>query len=344
MSAVTCHLSPVHSTLLQGQTPLFLAAKEGSSDAVRLLLECFANRNIQDSMERTPLRIARERFHEDIVRMLTDWGFNGSPAPGSQASPHEHSHMSIQVNNGFHPRGSYLSEAAALAPPPYTPAEPTGALQKSEKSRYTSPNYAPLATKCNGVYTYSPPDSEHIGACRILPVGSEFVEDAVRFPPTTTYVGMESNSRVHVSTAPVSEMYDPLAYAEQDPIAALISPPESYPSAHSSPYQQQRPSSDPLLDCISPLLAPTINSSSSQSSPYGQSVYTQPSYPSPPESNHGNPITPPFESNNGHLVQVLTPPESNSQSPPHDLDRQSPMGGCRYASMQGYHGQGVGPY
>ena len=332
---------PVHS-IPQGQTPLFLAAKEGSSDAVRLLLESFANRNIQDSMERTPLRIAQERYHEDIVRMLTDWSFNGSPAAGSQASPHEHSHMNIQVNNGYHHRNGYLPEAAALAPPPYTPAEPTGSLRKSEKSRYTSPSYASLSTKYDGVCTYSPPNSEHNGACRVLPIGSEYVEDGY---PTPSYMDSESHA-VHVTaptTAPVSEIYDTLAtFSDPDPIVQMISPPESYPSAHSSPYQQQRPSSDPLLDSFSPLLQPTMNTSSAQTSPYGQSVYTQPSYPSPPESTHGNPITPPFESNNGQLLQVLTPPESNSQSPPHEFDRQSPMG-CRY-TVQGYHGQGVRPY
>lgn len=297
-------------------------------------------------MERTPLRIAQERYHEDIVRMLTDWSFNGSPASGSQASPHEHSRMNVHMNNGYHHHNGYLQEAAALAPPPYTPAEPTGALQKSERSRYTSPSYVPSGPKFEQICAYSPPESEHNAACRIMPVGSEFVEDAVGFPTPTTYVGHMGSDAVHVtapSTAPVPEIFDTLTYPEQDPIVALISPPQSYPSEHSSPYQQQRPSSDPLAaDSFSPLLQPTMNSST-QSSPYGASIYIQPPYPSPPESNHGNPITPPFESNNGQLLQVLTPPESNSQSPPHELDRQSPMG-CRYASMQGYHGQGIGPY
>ena len=303
-------------------------------------------------MERTPLRIAQERYHEDIVRMLTDWSFSGPPSSGSQASPHEHSHMNIQVNTGYNPHhNGYLQEAAALAPPPYTPAEPTVTLRKSEKSRYTSPGYSTYGGMC----TYSPPESEHNTACRVLPVGSE-LDDLVGFPTTTTYgghVGGNDSLAVHVtaaSTSAVPNIYvdTPSTFPDagaMDPIVQMISPPQSYPSDLSSPYQQQRPSSDPLtVDSISPLLQPNSYSSSTQSSPYSTSAYLQPPYPSPPDSHHGNPITPPFESNNGQLPQVLTPPESNSQSPPHDSDRLSPMG-SRYGTAQGgYHGQGVGPY
>lgn len=305
-------------------------------------------------MERTPLRIAQERYHEDIVRMLTDWSFNGPPSSGSQTSPHDNGHMNIQVNHGYHPHhNGYLQEAAALAPPPYTPAEPIVTLRKSEKSQYTSSGYSAYGGMC----TYSPPESEHNAACRILPVGSEFVDDVVRYPTTTTYgghIGGSDSLAVHVtaaSTSAVPNIYvDTLSTAFPDhgpidPIAQMISPPQSYPSELSSPYQPQRPPSDPLtMDSISPLLQPTSYSSSTQSSPYSASGYLQPPYPSPPDSHHGNPITPPFESNNGQLLQVLTPPESNSQSPPHDSDRLSPMG-SRYAPVHGYHnGQGIGRY
>jgi len=43
----------ISSATLQGQSPLFLAAREGHIEAVRLLLECFANRNIVDNMDIT---------------------------------------------------------------------------------------------------------------------------------------------------------------------------------------------------------------------------------------------------------------------------------------------------
>jgi len=58
---------------LQGQSPLFLAAREGHIEAVRLLLECFANRNIVDNMDRSPMMIAEERRHTAVARMLGEW-------------------------------------------------------------------------------------------------------------------------------------------------------------------------------------------------------------------------------------------------------------------------------
>ena len=54
------------------ETPLFLAAREGSFESVRSLLDRHANRDIPDHMDRLPRDVAQERLHHDIVRLLDE--------------------------------------------------------------------------------------------------------------------------------------------------------------------------------------------------------------------------------------------------------------------------------
>ncbi|EPQ17442.1 Neurogenic locus notch like protein 2 [Myotis brandtii] len=64
------------------ETPLFLAAREGSYETAKVLLDHFANRDITDHMDRLPRDIAQERMHHDIVRLLDEYNVAPSP-PGS---------------------------------------------------------------------------------------------------------------------------------------------------------------------------------------------------------------------------------------------------------------------
>ena len=57
---------------MQDETPLFLAAREGSFEAVRSMLDHHANRDIPDHMDRLPRDVAQERLHHDIVRLLDE--------------------------------------------------------------------------------------------------------------------------------------------------------------------------------------------------------------------------------------------------------------------------------
>lgn len=61
-----------HNYLFQDETPLFLAAREGSYQACKALLEAYANRDITDHMDRLPRDVASERLHHDIVRLLDE--------------------------------------------------------------------------------------------------------------------------------------------------------------------------------------------------------------------------------------------------------------------------------
>jgi len=66
------------------QTPLFLAAREGSYEAVKILLDYNANRDMPDHMDKLPHNIAHERMHHDIVCLLDDYHPSGSAYNGTQ--------------------------------------------------------------------------------------------------------------------------------------------------------------------------------------------------------------------------------------------------------------------
>lgn len=65
--------------LPQEETPLFLAAREGSYETAKVLLDHFANREITDHMDRLPRDIAQERMHHDIVRLMDEYNLVRSP-------------------------------------------------------------------------------------------------------------------------------------------------------------------------------------------------------------------------------------------------------------------------
>lgn len=71
--------SPAPTLVPQEETPLFLAAREGSYETAKVLLDHFANRDITDHMDRLPRDIAQERMHHDIVRLLDEYNLVRSP-------------------------------------------------------------------------------------------------------------------------------------------------------------------------------------------------------------------------------------------------------------------------
>ena len=75
------------ASCLQGQTPLFLGCSEGSIQTVRHLLVNHANRKLADNMGTTPEDIAKQRYHHDIVELLTDSSL-GCNIPKVVPAPH----------------------------------------------------------------------------------------------------------------------------------------------------------------------------------------------------------------------------------------------------------------
>lgn len=77
---------------------MFLAAREGHIEAVRLLLECFANRNIVDNMDRSPMMIAEERKHSAVARMLGEWNITALSHDGAVVQALAHAgHMATSM-------------------------------------------------------------------------------------------------------------------------------------------------------------------------------------------------------------------------------------------------------
>ena len=58
---------------------MFLAAKEGSLETAKILLDHYANREITDHMDRLPRDAAAERMHRDILQLLDEYRIS-SPA------------------------------------------------------------------------------------------------------------------------------------------------------------------------------------------------------------------------------------------------------------------------
>lgn len=78
--------------LFQEETPVFLAAREGSFETAKVLLEHFANREITDHLDQLPRDIAQERMHHDIVRLLDE--YNVVRSPGLHVGPLSSSSLS----------------------------------------------------------------------------------------------------------------------------------------------------------------------------------------------------------------------------------------------------------
>lgn len=60
----------------RSQTPLFIAAREGSRDVVILLLQNSASVDIPDHVDHLPRDVALDRCHHDIVQLLDNCSFN----------------------------------------------------------------------------------------------------------------------------------------------------------------------------------------------------------------------------------------------------------------------------
>ena len=74
---------------------MFLAAREGSFEAAKILLDHYANREITDHMDRLPRDVAAERMHHDIHHLLEEYRVT---TPSTMAM-----HNGMQTSNGLHP-------------------------------------------------------------------------------------------------------------------------------------------------------------------------------------------------------------------------------------------------
>lgn len=99
------------SLYLQAQTPLFLAAREGSYQVASLLLQHGAKQNLRNHMGHLPKDVALERLHHDILSLLD----KPCLPPGTgQLSPHR---PRPQPSSKLH-RWPYPPKPSQLTPVP----------------------------------------------------------------------------------------------------------------------------------------------------------------------------------------------------------------------------------
>ncbi|KAL4608131.1 hypothetical protein GN956_G25171 [Arapaima gigas] len=83
------------------ETPLFLAAREGSFDVARILLDHCCSREIADHLDRLPRDIAQERMHHDIVQLLDHYNLVPSPHVGHDGLPAALPHAPLGCSKAF---------------------------------------------------------------------------------------------------------------------------------------------------------------------------------------------------------------------------------------------------
>ena len=126
---------------------MFLGCREGSAETVRHLLVNFANRKVADFMDMTPEDIARQRHHQDIVELLTDWSLgcnspNAVPAPTSLHEGQKSPMVSIASLLAISPSAVEIPNGSAAAMVQQFHA----ARQKATVSRTSGSRPRPSAT------------------------------------------------------------------------------------------------------------------------------------------------------------------------------------------------------
>lgn len=139
-----------------------MAAREGSCEAVKVLLAHFANREITDHMDRLPRDIAQERMHHDIVQLLDEYNTVRSPQGHAGAVHH-------------------LSGSHTLSP---LMCPPSNFLQGLKSTPQGKKNRRPGAKGMGGQHTTSMKDSAKSRNKRLtLDMQSALLESSVTLSP-----------------------------------------------------------------------------------------------------------------------------------------------------------------
>ncbi|KAL5961479.1 Neurogenic locu Notch protein, partial [Taenia solium] len=185
------------------ETPLTLAAREGSVEACSMLLAAGANVEIADYLDRTPRQLAAQNGHTEVVQLLQVYSSASQslqphpPQPSSNVSQHQH---------------------YARRTTPYT--QPTF-LQQANPPRYHRP--PPVTSVVRNVYSdgpvyekrnkYEPPDYS------ICSGGESFLMQLA--PTTTTVVTTTTSSNSSSSSTAVTTTNASTAPSDEGDISAL---------------------------------------------------------------------------------------------------------------------------
>ena len=249
----------ISSATLQGQSPLFLAAREGHIEAVRLLLECFANRNIVDNMDRSPMMIAEERRHSAVARMLGEWNITALSHEGpvlpvmAAASGHMAAAMtSPSVVRRRAPADSFFAQQVE-ATHPNIPQQPYDAsINTSIHSKMEYHSYHHQQQPCSHL-----PLGSNAPSYNIPPSASIHDYQQNNFPVPTPNLPSIS---VHTDgTLPTQMM--PGSYSSSNPATSSLAVTSGGSNSTSSPLSVISPSdTSPLSHMDDPGMLPTTTS------------------------------------------------------------------------------------
>ena len=127
---------------------MFLAAREGSFETAKILLDHYANREITDQMDRLPRDIAAERMHHDIHQLLEEYRVttpsglamhNGMPTGPNGLPPYMHpqkpkNKMRKNKHNGHLKDQGHLPDGVKKSKSKKKQAEPQTIGQNGEGS------------------------------------------------------------------------------------------------------------------------------------------------------------------------------------------------------------------
>ncbi|VDM18635.1 unnamed protein product [Hydatigera taeniaeformis] len=183
------------------ETPLTLAAREGSVEACSMLLAAGANVEIADYLDRTPRQLAAQNGHTEVVQLLQVYSSASQPL-----NPHP-----PQPSSNAAQQQPYVRRTAPYPQPTF--------FQQANPPRYYRP--PPVTSVVRNVYSdgpvyekrnkYEPPDYS------ICSGGESFL---MQLAPTTTMTATTTNSSGSSSTA-VTTTTTSTAPSDERDISAL---------------------------------------------------------------------------------------------------------------------------
>ena len=153
----------------KGETALFLACREGSAASVRHLLDCYANATLVDSLDRSPLQIAYEKRHIDIVEMLQQSSQGPLVPPPPVYTMTKPNNIPHSAHNPLFRTGSVKLEPGSMVmqpvqvPPPYSQSSTQQGIVHSQSSTQQGivAHYPPtITTSSNGMSRYPSIEAE----------------------------------------------------------------------------------------------------------------------------------------------------------------------------------------
>ena len=198
-----------------------MAAREGSLRSAKILLLNFANRNAADNMDQSPIQIARERGHHDIVELISDWtlGANSPPkvpgptSPESQKSPHNHHGHPTPPRSTTSPPNMIRPKMNNIAPKMSHIPRSHGHPPHSQAGSQGCP--PAMSDKCLNDGSRRPPNKRKRKSCN----------KAAQHPVRAKINGYDMNA--HVSRAPVKGYAPNIALSRAMSTAPTLSPPRA---------------------------------------------------------------------------------------------------------------------